>query len=263
MIYQHTKNDNAIGEDALVVEAVTEYPMRQSIGVQLERRNLADQVALILKRHILSERLAPGDRLPSERRLADWVNVSRVVLREALHRLIGEGILYRPTPRMLAVADFDRARVAAELSILDEEATETQDLSELRVILELGSIDAIVDRMTDDRLATIERWVLEGERRLEKGEPIYPADAGFHTELLKSLGNSAINGFLHLIEENFRRDLINDRHVLSGASAANDPESVEQHREIYEAIKRRDHAQTRYWMYQHLSPYLDRDYKRR
>jgi GntR family transcriptional regulator, transcriptional repressor for pyruvate dehydrogenase complex len=262
MIYQHTKDGNTIRDEALVVSQVTEYSMQQSLVPHLERRNLADQVALILKRHILSERLEPGDRLPSERRLADWANVSRVVLREALSRLIGEGILYRPSPRMLAVADFDRARIAAELSILDEDVTETQDLSELRVILELGSIDAIVDRMTEERLAIIEHWVLEGERRLERSEPIYPADAGFHTELLKSLGNSAIDGFLPLIEENFRRDLVHDRHLLSGAAAVNDPESIEQHRQIYEAIKRRDHAQTRYWMYEHLSPYLDRDYKR-
>lgn len=231
----------------------------QALGPAIDRRNLSDQVALILKRHILSERLEAGDRLPSERRLADWANVSRVVLREALSRLIGEGILYRPSARMLAVADFDRSRVAAELSILDEDTTETQDLSELRVILELGAIDAIVDRMTEERLALLERWVIEGERRLARGEPIYPADAGFHTELLKSLGNDTINGFLPLIEENFRRDLFNDRHLLAGTSSDNDPESIEQHRHILEAIRRRDHAQTRYWMYQHLSPYLERE----
>jgi GntR family transcriptional repressor for pyruvate dehydrogenase complex len=261
MIGQNTKQGKTIKDDATVPDSMTDNSMAHSLGTQLERRNLADQVALILKRHILSERMEPGDRLPSERRLADWVNVSRVVLREALSRLIGEGVLYRPSPRMLAVADFDRTRVAAELSILDEESTETQDLSELRVILELGSIDAIVDRMTDDRLALLERWVVEGERRLERGEPIYPADAGFHTELLKSLRNGAIDGFLPLIEENFRRDLIHDRHLLAGTSAENDPESVEQHRHIFEAIKRRDHIQTRYWMYQHLSPYLSRVYK--
>ena len=221
------------------------------------RQNLAARVAVILKRYILAERLPPGHRLPSERRLADWLNVSRTVLREALSQLIGEGILSRVSPHALCVADFDQGRVAAEVSLIGDEA-EVQDLIELRVVIELGAIEAIVERATEAHLQEIERWVVEGERRLAAREPIYRADARFHAALLRVLGNHVIDGLLPLIEENLRQDLVVDPHQLTGAGTASDYRVVSQHREIYEAVKRRDLEAARHRMRVHLRPYLDR-----
>ena len=225
----------------------------------LRRQSLSTRVALILKRYILAERLEPGHRLPAERRLADWLNVSRTVLREALSQLIGEGILYRPTPHALCVADFDRNRLSAQASIVGEEATEAQDLIELRVIIELGAVEAIVERVTDDDLREIERWVVEGERRLAAREPIYRADARFHAALLRVLGNRVVDGLVPLIEENLRSDLVGDPHQLTSSGTPVDHRVIRQHREIYEAVKRRDLEATRRWMLAHLTPYLQRD----
>jgi DNA-binding FadR family transcriptional regulator len=224
----------------------------------LRRQNLAARVAVILKRYVLAERLPPGHRLPSERRLADWLNVSRTVLREALSQLIGEGILYRASPHALCVANFDQGRVAAEVSLLGDEAAEAQDLIELRVVIELGAIEAIVERATETHLQEIERWVVEGERRLAAREPIYRADARFHAALLRVLGNRVVDGLLPLIEENLRQDLVVDPHQLIAAGTPTDYRVVSQHREIYEAVKRRDPEAARHWMRAHLTLYLDR-----
>jgi GntR family transcriptional regulator, transcriptional repressor for pyruvate dehydrogenase complex len=225
----------------------------------LRRQNLSDRAATILKRYIIAERLEPGHRLPAERRLADWLNVSRTVLREALSQLLGEGILERPSPYVLRVADFDRARVAADLAVVANEEAEAQDLIELRVMLEIGAVEAIVARAHDGHLREIERWVIEGERRLASGEPIYRADARFHAALLRTLGNRAINDFLPLIEENLRHDLVLDPHQLTTVGSAADHRVIRQHREIYEAIRRRDVESARRWMIAHLTPYLQRD----
>jgi GntR family transcriptional repressor for pyruvate dehydrogenase complex len=224
----------------------------------LRRENLSARVALILKRYILAERLEPGHRLPAERRLADWLNVSRTVLREALSQLIGEGILERPTPHALCVAAFDRGRLAAEASVVGGEASEARDLMELRVVIELGAVEAIVERVTDEHLREIERWVVEGERRLAAHEPFYRADAHFHAALLRVLGNRVVDGLLPLIEENLRSDLVGDPHQLTDTGTAVDRRVVSQHREIYEALKRRDLEATRHWMLAHLTPYLHR-----
>jgi GntR family transcriptional regulator, transcriptional repressor for pyruvate dehydrogenase complex len=224
----------------------------------LRRQNLSARVALILKRYILAERLEPGHRLPAERRLADWLNVSRTVLREALSQLIGEGILERPTPHSLCVASFDRVRVAAETSVVGDEAAEGQDLIELRVVIELGAIDAIVARVTDDHLREIESWVIEGERRLAAQEPFYRADAQFHAALLRVLGNRVVDDLLPLIEENLRYDLVGDPHQLTDTGTDVDRRVVSQHREIYAALQRRDVAALRHWMLAHLTPYLER-----
>ena len=224
----------------------------------LRRQNLPTRVATILKRYILAERLEPGYRLPAERRLADWLNVSRPVLREALSQLMGEGILERPTPYTLCVAAFDRARLAGELSGVASEEAEAEDLIQLRVVLELGAIEVIVSRATEAHLREIERWVIEGERKLAAGEPIYRADSQFHAALLQSLDNQVINRFLPLIEEHLRHDLLLDSRALTSGDLPANHRAIRQHREIFEAIKRRDHEGAREWVLAHLRPYLER-----
>jgi DNA-binding transcriptional regulator YhcF (GntR family) len=118
----------------------------------MRREPLSRRVAQLLKQHILVEGLPPGHRLPAERRLADRLNVSRTVLREALSLLIGEGIVERRSAHALCVADFDRARVAADFAPVDAESIQMRDLIELRAIIELGSIETIVQRVTEAQL---------------------------------------------------------------------------------------------------------------
>jgi GntR family transcriptional repressor for pyruvate dehydrogenase complex len=233
-------------------------PAEATLPPLIRRETLSVRVATILKRYILAQHLEPGHRLPAERRLADWLNVSRVVLREALSQLMAEGILERPSPYILCVANFDRAKLAAEISGLDHEDAEANDLIQLRVVLELGAIESIVAGMTDEHLLEIERWVLEGERTVAAGGAIFRADAGFHGALLKSLNNQVITAFLPLIEEHLRHDIVLDENRLETGVRPSDQRVVSQHREIYEAIKRRDPVASREWLLTHLKPYIER-----
>jgi DNA-binding FadR family transcriptional regulator len=123
------------------------------------RESLSSRSAIILKRYLLSESLQPGDRLPPERRLAEALNVSRTVLREAINQLVGEGLVAREASRSPIVTDFDRARLASEMSMLAGPDAEIRDLIELRVMVELGAIEAIVERARDEDIAEMERWV--------------------------------------------------------------------------------------------------------
>ena len=222
------------------------------------RQSLPEWGAKVLKRYILIERLEPGDRLPPERRLADALHVSRTALREALSQLVGEGIVTRNASRVLCVADFDRMRVAAEVGTTDDPDPEMREHVELRVILEIGAIEAIVDRATPEHLREIERWVVEGERRVAAGEPIMLADARFHAALLHVLGNSTIDGLLPIVEEHFRSALT-DLHRLMESGSPDDFRVMHEHRQIYEAIKRRDANTARLVMLSHLHGYLKPD----
>lgn len=83
----------------------------------LARENLSTRSATVLKRYLLTEGLEPGDKLPSERRLAEALNVSRTVLREAINQLVGEGYIHKEPSRSPTVTEFDRERLA---EVLDE-----------------------------------------------------------------------------------------------------------------------------------------------
>src|SRR5690606_585191 len=54
---------------------------------------LSDQIARTLQRLIHDRQLKPGDRLPSERALAEQLGVSRPPVREAIRTPAGQGLL--------------------------------------------------------------------------------------------------------------------------------------------------------------------------
>ena len=220
------------------------------------RESLSTRSATIIKRYLLTERLKPGDRLPPERRLAEALSVSRTVLREAINQLVGEGLVTREPSRSPTVANFDRARLAHDLSLLEGHEAGIRDLIELRVLVELGAIESIVGRASEADLEEIERWVAEGERRVAAGEPVSVADVRFHSALLRSLGNRSVDALLPLIEEHIRENLLIDPHELAGVITDDDQRVVNQHRQIFEAIRARDAEAAKKRMYEHLDPYL-------
>ena len=220
------------------------------------RESLADRVVVILKRMIILENLEPGSRMPPERRLADVLNVSRTVLREALGRLIGEGLLVRTSSRTIEVATFDRETLAASISFLDNRSVSSSDLMEFRYILEMGAIPIVVTRLTPDSLADIERWADESRRRLTAGESGIHADVNFHMALLRALGNPSVNSLLPLIEEQIRDYLLLDPHLLMGGSPEGAERVAGEHEELLAAITARDANRALEAMRRHLSPYL-------
>jgi GntR family transcriptional repressor for pyruvate dehydrogenase complex len=227
----------------------------------LQRQNLSQRVVLILKHFVLNQGLQAGDRLPAERQLAEALNISRTVLREALSQLIGEGLVERATPRKLQVADFDRAKVSAELAGMREQETSLQSLIELRVFVEIGALEVIVQRLTEAHLAEIEHWVIEGEEHLRRHEPLGLVDARFHAALLHATENTAIEAFLPIIEENLRQSLVTSPRQFGGSGSAEDHRVVAEHRQIFEALQRRDADTARLLMLTHLSHYLHRDWR--
>lgn len=51
------------------------------------------QLAERIQERVRAGEIAPGDRLPSERELAEWVDISRMTVRQALAYLVREGVL--------------------------------------------------------------------------------------------------------------------------------------------------------------------------
>jgi GntR family transcriptional repressor for pyruvate dehydrogenase complex len=55
--------------------------------------DVAGRTAAEIRRHVLARGLQPGERLPSERELADQLGVSRPALREGIRQLAGQGLI--------------------------------------------------------------------------------------------------------------------------------------------------------------------------
>jgi DNA-binding GntR family transcriptional regulator len=99
----------------------------------LPDHGLADAIADRLRADIQSGVYAPGDRLV-ERRLADRFGVSHIPLREALARLVEEGLVVRPPRRGARVASLSPRML--------------EEVSSLRVVLEQFAMRELRDRFT-------------------------------------------------------------------------------------------------------------------
>jgi DNA-binding GntR family transcriptional regulator len=141
--------------------------------------NLADQVYASLKAELHDFRWVPGDRL-SEGELGLRLGVSRTPVREALFRLRNEGLLAVESNSGWYVLPIDFAR-------LDQ-------LYDLRIVLELASIDRLVARRDEpdglDELKAV--WLVPAAERLTDARAVGELDEAFHATLVGATGNAEL-----------------------------------------------------------------------
>lgn len=223
---------------------------------RVQRTSLADQTADLLKRCILADELRPGDRLPPERALAEQLDVSRVVLREALSRLVGEGVLFSESPRVLRVAAFERSKLVADLVSEGGQELPRRSLVELRVIVEIGMMRVVAARVTAGQLTELAQLVSDIEHRARSGQPVTNADAQFHQTLVRATDNPVLIRFLPLIEVSIRESLIFHPSIRTAPADEVAMRVAGEHRAILEALQTRDPDQATHAMAVHLQPYL-------
>lgn len=143
------------------------------------RVNLAEQVYTTLKAELHDFRWVPGDRL-SEGELGQRLGVSRTPVREALFRLRNEGLLAVEAKSGWYVRPIDFQR-------LDQ-------LYDLRIVLELASVDRLVARREDppglDDLKAV--WLVPAAERLTDPRTVGELDEAFHATLVGAAGNAEL-----------------------------------------------------------------------
>lgn len=154
----------------------------------LQKHTLRERAATVIRRHIISMNLQPGQGLPTERALSESLAVSRTVVREALVMLESEGLLEcRPSVGYFVVQALEDGDgvLAAETQLLLDQAFET------RVSLELGALHVIVPRLTDDQLDKLEQMAVEIDKAMEEQKATATVELDFHMALLE-LSNNAM-----------------------------------------------------------------------
>ncbi len=92
------------------------------------------QLAERIQERVRTGEIAPGERLPSERELAEWVDISRMTVRQALAYLVREGVLVVRHGVGTFVAEPKRAYDALHLLGFTEETTRHGETVGTRVL---------------------------------------------------------------------------------------------------------------------------------
>src|ERR1700747_806562 len=117
---------------------------------------LADRVAAALIDSIVSGRLAPGEKLPTERDLCEQFGVSRPVVREAVRSLIAKGLLEDSPRRGHVISALGRDTVTESLTLyLRGRRLDYSKLMEVRAVIEVENAGRAAERASAEEIEAL------------------------------------------------------------------------------------------------------------
>ena len=161
-----------------------------SLATAQQHRNLSDRVAHHLMDHIRTNRLASGERLPSEVRLSADLKISRGIVREAYRALRSAGILEISngrSPRVGALRSTALIHVLQH-ALSTEQASPEQAL-DLRAAIEVRAAELAAEKRSDDEIRELTRAVRGMKRARRDIDGFVQHDVHFHECLGKATGN--------------------------------------------------------------------------
>ncbi len=148
--------------------------------------------------------LAPGDKLPTEKQLAESHKVSRAVVREAIARLKSEG--YVETRQGAGAFVLARPGQTSFRMTAPSQSAEGGDLRhafELRGAIEVAAAELAARRRQPADLAAIAAAFAAMQQALAEGREAAGADDAFHAAVAAATGNPLIQRFTDFLAHQF------------------------------------------------------------
>lgn len=225
---------------------MTPQPIADEQASPTRDRSAVDTVVQGIKAHIQENGLTVGDQLPSERELGEKFNAARNTVREAVRILKAYGVVdVRPKVGAVIV----NRHLDAVLDLFSFQLTISRetflDIQGFRKLIEVGSVDALLSRATNDDIAELTRVnnailtaksVPEAARR----------DFEFHSTLLAIAGNRTVLNVYTSMKPIIMR-LMETGKETDGLQGTH-----ETHARILNALVQRDRLAFKYQMSTHL-----------
>lgn len=212
----------------------------------VKAEKLSEKVANEIVEMIDSGQLKPGDKLPTETRLARMLGTSRGTLREALTLLQYRGYISRKPKDGTYIRNI-RKLDSVNRSIIStiKEAT-YRDLIEMREPLEQRIVELAILRGSPEQKQRIADY-LESMKNSDDAQ-LKHLDFNFHLKLAELTDNVLLINFI-----NMYYDLIHELGESSYKDEARKKQMFEEHRTIIQAIINNDVEGAKEAMRKHLS----------
>lgn len=217
----------------------------------IRKSRLSQKIVLQICDLIRNGQVLPGNRLPSERELAEKLQVSRASLREALSALEISGLIETRHGGGTYVRDFYEFGVTSPLALVLSTSNEiVSDLWEVRLIFEPAVAARAAVRASTDEIETLRDILLQHSQyldRIDGSDLLVDLDRHFHTTIARASRNQVSVRVLQLT---------NELLAESRRNFASTPERRNQtyirHMEILSAIENRQPQIARDAMLAHL-----------
>jgi GntR family transcriptional regulator, transcriptional repressor for pyruvate dehydrogenase complex len=213
----------------------------------VRRNKVYEDVARQIERLIL-KKLRPGDKLPSERELAEILSVSRSSIRDAIRSLELMGMVEPRQGAGTIVREITASSLANPLANALKRKEELMgELLDFRKILEPPLAARAATHASADEISEMEDILERQEAKLRRGDSTVGEDSEFHYAVALASGNSVVLKVLDIL-----MDLLRDTRERSLQIEGRPQKSLAGHRRILVAIKRHDAEAAKAAMRRHI-----------
>ena len=210
---------------------------------------LYEQIVQQIEESIRKGALKAGDQLPAERELAQRFGVSRTAVREAVKSLAEKGLVESFSGRGTFITDGTSHAIQKSIDLVARisQPDGLAHLAEARAILEPEIAALAAGRIEEQHLVTMREAYEVMDRAAHDPEAYIEADLDFHLSLAEAASNPIILSLIDSIVGLLREQRMRIFKVEGGPQRGQF-----HHKQILEAVERRDPKAARKAMQDHL-----------
>lgn len=223
---------------------------------QIKPKKIYEEVAEAIFNMIKTGVLKPGDKLDSVQQLAENFQVGRAAIREALTALKAMGLIELKQGEGTYVREFDPVMLSFPISIAAlMKKEDIAHLVEVRKLLEVGAAGVAARKWTEKDLEAMQYALQQMKQGIDVGDEELgeKADFLFHMAVATASQNPILVSLMNNVSEMMIETMRETRRIWLFSKQTTSEQLLDEHMQIFEAIKDRDADAAQERMLQHLS----------
>ena len=197
---------------------------------------LYDTIIANIREMMQSGKLKAGERIPTERELADMFQVSRVPVREALKTLEFIGVIQNIRGDGMYIKNVSATDLLEKMDFIMVISPDTiNELFEVRETLEVKAARLAAKKRTERDLQKMCTAIERMERAIGEGKDVLALAGQFHTCIFEASKNKVLLGI-----NEYLMNLLNLSRKMTLRGAERAQNSLDFHRKIYAGITSKD-----------------------
>jgi len=222
------------------------------MGVNQENTKLSVMIAQKIKEMIIQQNMKPGTKLPNETQMAQWFQVSRTTIREAMKMLKAQNIVQIRQGDGTYVSDnTGMSEDPLGLRYIEKEAL-TDGVFEARLLMEPQIAMLAAQRATEEEIREMGEIVSKMKQTNYLSPERMELDIQFHNLIAKSSKNPVFNQLMPAIYETIEKGF-----VFLLESEDSHKKAQHMHEEIYNAFVDRDVFRVKSAVFTHIYSAFD------
>ena len=221
--------------------------MKKAVVRVKRKEDVTVRLIAIFKQLIAEGVLKPGGRLPAERELAENFGVSRSSLRQALKVLEIMGVISQHVGDGTYVSNSAGSLLGEPMEFLILlDGISFHELMEARLIVEPELAARAAQRSSPEDIERIRGELEAMEKAGDDLSTFVAHDLDFHKGIFEAAGNRVCTSMFSVVHQAL------DKLITITSQMVDHNHTIELHRRIFEAIRKRDSVEARRRMAEHL-----------